>query len=158
MMKISFLIYEPLPELKEMARRMERVAALGYHGIELSAFHPLPYPIEEITALSEKYRLPVVSLLSGWSYGNEGLCLCSPDADVRKRAVDRLIDYVDQGGRLGAVVVMGLMQGLRSDEADETKANERILECLRPVARAAERSGTLVIEPVNHLQVGFNHT
>jgi sugar phosphate isomerase/epimerase len=51
------------------------------------------------------------------------------------------------------------MQGLRSDEADETRANERIAACLRPVADAAVAQGTtVVLEPVNHLQVGFNHT
>src|SRR5262249_8911002 len=48
---------------------------------------------------------------------------------------------------------------LRADEPDETKANERIAACLRPVAEAAAERGTVVVlEPVNHLQVGFNHT
>src|SRR5262249_10158602 len=52
-----------------------------------------------------------------------------------------------------------LMQGLRSDEPDEAQANARIAACLRPVAEAAaERGTTVVLEPVNHLQVGFNHT
>src|SRR5262249_34019403 len=38
-------------------------------------------------------------------------------------------------------------------------ANERIAACVRPVAdAAAERGTTIVLEPVNHLQVGFNHT
>jgi D-psicose/D-tagatose/L-ribulose 3-epimerase len=51
------------------------------------------------------------------------------------------------------------MQGLRSDEADPEVANERIVAGLRDVSRAAEAQGVrLVIEPVNHLQVGFNHT
>ena len=158
-MKTSFLIYEPLPELAELARRMERIAALGYHGIELSAFHPPTYPVEQIISLSEKFRLPVVSLLSGWSYAHEGHCLASPDADVRRRAVERLTDYAVQAGRLNAVVVVGLMQGFRSDEPDEAKANERIVECFRASGKAAQRHGaTIVIEPVNHLQVGFNHS
>jgi D-psicose/D-tagatose/L-ribulose 3-epimerase len=138
---------------------MGRIAGLGYQGIELSASHPLPYPIEEVIALSQKHKLPVVSLLSGWSYSNEGLCLSSPNADVRHRAMDRLIEYAGHAARLGAVLVVGLMQGLRSDESDEAVANERIAACLRPAAdAAAELGATLVLEPVNHLQVGFNHT
>src|SRR5262245_14920308 len=146
-MKISFLIYEPLPELAELARRMERIAALGYHGIELSAFHPPTYPAEEIVRLSEKFRLPVVSLLSGWSYANEGFCLASPDADMRRRAVERLTDYAAQAARLSAVVVVGLMQGFRSDEPDEAKANDRIVECFQAAGKAAHRHGaTIVIE------------
>jgi sugar phosphate isomerase/epimerase len=157
--KLSFLFYEPVTDLGELDRRMGRIASLGYQGIELSASHPLPYPVEEIVTLSLKHGLPVVSLLSGWSYSNEGLCLASPRIDVRQRAVDRLISYTGHAARLGAVLVVGLMQGLRSDEPDETEANGRIADCLRPVAEAAAQQGaTVVLEPVNHLQVGFNHT
>jgi sugar phosphate isomerase/epimerase len=158
-MKISYLMYEPVPELHELDRRMGRVAELGYRGIELVATHPLGYPIEEVAALSARHGLPVVSLLSGWSYAHEGLCLSSPAAGVRDRAVNRLGEYVGHAARLGALVVVGLMQGLRSDEPDEGLANDRIVECLRKVARVAESEGVdMVIEPVNHLQVGFNHT
>jgi sugar phosphate isomerase/epimerase len=157
--KLSFLFYAPVMDLNDLDRRMERIAGLGYSGIELTASHPMPYPVEEIVALTRKHGLPVVSLLSGWSYANEGLCLSSPRAEVRQRAIDRLIEYAGHAARLGAVLVVGLMQGLRSDEPDETEANQRIAACLRPVADAAARQGAaVVLEPVNHLQVGFNHT
>src|SRR5262245_43250588 len=124
--RLSFLLYAPVPGLGELDRLMGRIKGLGYSGIELTACHPMPYPAEEIIALSRKHGLPVVSLLSGWSYGNEGLCLASPRAEVRDAAVARLIEYAGLAGRLGAVLVVGLMQGLRSDEPDEQKANERI--------------------------------
>lgn len=157
--KLSFLLYEPVADLAELDRRMTRVAGLGYNGIELTASHPPPYPVEEVLALTRKHSLPVVSLLSGWSYANEGLCLASPREDVRRRAVERLIEYTEYAARLGAVLVVGLMQGLRSDEPAEADANRRIAACLRPVAEAAAARGTMVVlEPVNHLQVGFNHT
>src|SRR5439155_4420670 len=69
------------------------------------------------------------------------------------------IEYAGHAATLGAVLVVGLMQGLRTDEADEAEANRRIAACLRAVADAAvERGATVVLEPVNHLQVGFNHT
>jgi sugar phosphate isomerase/epimerase len=158
-MKPSFLLYAPVPNLADLDRRMGVVASLGYRGIELTASHPFPYPVEEVRALTRKHSLPVVSMLSGWSYANEGLCLASPRAEVRQQAVDRLIQYAGYAAEVGAVLVVGLMQGLRSDEPDEAKANERIAACLRPIAEAAAHRGTtLVLEPVNHLQVGFNHT
>ncbi len=158
-MKLSFLICEPVGDLAELAARMARLAALGYHGVELAAKHPFDYPLAEVAALSERFDLPVVSLLSGWSYSHEGLCLCHPNAEVRSRAVERLKGYVDAAAQLNAVLVVGLMQGLRSDEPDEGAAAARIRACLGEVAeRAAERNVSLVIEPVNHLQVGFHHT
>src|ERR1043166_6069793 len=118
-MKISYIVCDPVSQAAELERRMERLGSLGYHGIELVVTHPPGCPIEQVAALSEKHRLPVVSLLSGWSYANEGLCLSSKDAGVRGRAVERLGDYIGLAARLNSIVVVGLMQGLRSDEPDE---------------------------------------
>lgn len=158
-MKFSFLFYEPIPTLGDLDRRMARLKSLGYDGIELSASHPFPYVAEEVLALSRKNSLPVVSMLSGWSYGNEKLCLSSPRGEVREQAVQRLIEYAGYTARLGAVLVVGQMQGFRSDEPDEAVAQERIAAGLAAVAAGAQKcGGTLVLEPVNHLQVGFNHT
>jgi sugar phosphate isomerase/epimerase len=109
--------------------------------------------------VAERNRMPIVSFLSGWSYGHEKLCLASPDPAVRQRAVERLGTYVDYAAPLGAVIVVGLMQGLRSDEPDGALAADRIADCLRRAAeRATANKVTLVLEPVNHLQVGFHHT
>ncbi len=156
-MRFSFLFYEPIPTIAELDRRMGILASLGYQGVELSAFHPTTYSADEIAGLTQKHRLPVVSFLTGWSYPNEKLCLSSPDSLVR-RAVCRLNDYVDQAATLDALIVVGLMQGLRSDEPDPTIANDRIVEGLRRVAGTAHDRGiAIVLEPVNHLQVGFNH-
>jgi sugar phosphate isomerase/epimerase len=158
-MKTSYLMYDPVPGLADLERTFAGVAALGYHGIELVATHPLSYSVNEVVELSEKYQLPVVSLLSGWSYANEGLCLSSPDPGVRARAVARISEYVGHAARLGKIVVVGLMQGLRKDEPDEEVANGRIAEGLTRAARVAEEQDvTIVLEPVNHQQVGFNHT
>ena len=158
-MKFSFILCDPVPDLGELAARMGRLARLGYQGVELVATHPLGYAADELAAVTEQTGLPVVSLLSGWSYSNEGLCLSSPDQAIRDGAVARLIEYVHVANRLNALVVVGLMQGLRSDEPDASIANVRITEALTRVARVAEdRHVPLIIEPVNHLQVGVNHT
>lgn len=158
-MKFSYIMCDPVPQLGELAARMTRLAELGYQGVELVATHPLGYDVDQLAAVADQSRLPVVSLLSGWSYSNEGLGLSSPDDAIRDRAVTRLIEYVELAERLGAIVVVGLMQGLRGDEPDPAVANTRIVEALARVARRAEAGRvSLIIEPVNHLQVGFNHT
>jgi 5-keto-L-gluconate epimerase len=158
-MKFSYILCDPVTDLAALAARMRRVAELGYDGIELVATHPLGYPIEDLAALAQRTRLPVVSLLSGWSYSNEGLCLSSPDEAIRVRAVERLIGYVELAERLGSLVVVGLMQGFRKDEPDPAVAKGRIAASLAQVARVAEdRRVPIILEPVNHLQVGFNHT
>lgn len=158
-MKLSFLFYEPIPDLAELSRRMKRLAELGYAGVELSAMHPPPYSSDDLKRLSDQHGMPIVSFLSGWSYGHEKLCLASPDPKIRDRAVERLRSYVDYAAPLGSLIVVGLMQGFRSDEPDGAVAAERIVDCLRRAAeRAVEQNVSLVLEPVNHLQVGFHHT
>ena len=62
---------------------MELFSEFGYDAIELKVAHPPGFFIEDVISLSERHELPVVSLLSGWSYGAEGLCLSSTDAQVR---------------------------------------------------------------------------
>src|SRR4051794_21776089 len=135
------------------------LADLGYDGIEIHATHPLGFAVDDLAARAADLGLPVVSLLSGWSYANEGLALCSRDASVRDGAVVRLIEYVEIGAELRSLVVVGLLQGLAADEPDPAVAGERIARALTRVARVAEDRGVrLVIEPVNHLQVGFTRT
>ena len=114
---------------------------------------------DHLAARADELSLPVVSLLSGWSYANEGLSLSSPTASVRDRAVARLTEYLEMAAKLDALLVVGLLQGLRSDEPDPTIGNDRIAEAMTRVAREAEDRGvSIVVEPVNHLQVGFTHT
>ena len=94
-MKFSFILCDPVPQLGELTARMGLLAELGYDGVELVATHPLGFDVEELAAAAERLELPVVSLLSGWSYSNEGLCLSSPVETTRHRAVERLIEYVE---------------------------------------------------------------
>ena len=78
---------------------------------------------------------------------------------VRQGTVERLKGYLEPAKRFNAILVVGLLQGLRCDEADAQRANERIIAGLREVGLAAMQQGVeLVIEPVNHLQVGFNNS
>jgi sugar phosphate isomerase/epimerase len=157
-MKFSFLFYEPIGTLEGLEHAMKALKALGYEGIELSACHPMPYPAKAIWELAARCGMPVVSLLSGWSYTYEGLCLSTADESVRRRAVERLCEYVELAYELGALVVVGLMQGVAADEPDSAKAGERIAACLREVAAVAVGRGvTVALEPVNHLQVAFHN-
>src|SRR3569623_1674637 len=125
-MQLIFLICEHVRAVMELGSRMEQLAALGYQGVELTAKHPFDYPLAEVAALAQRFDLPIGSLLSGWSYLHEGLCLCSPSAEIRSRAVERLKGYVDAAAQLSAVLVVGLMQGLRRDEPNEDLAAARI--------------------------------
>ena len=130
----------------------------GYAGVELNLTPDVLNRLDELESMIAANGLVVPALLTGAAY-EEGLCMSSPDPEIRKRTVERLKSYLDAASRFNAILVVGLLQGLRSDEANPVVANQRIVTCLREVGLVALDKGVeFVIEPVNHLQVGFNNS
>jgi sugar phosphate isomerase/epimerase len=162
MVKLSYIIVEGLDSfgsLENFTAALRHLHELGYAGVEFNLTQPAPFEVEELARFVESIHLPVVSFLTGANYFKDGLCLSSPHAEVRQRAVERLQDCAKIAARFGAVIVIGLMQGFLSDEPDRVVGAARIEECLKQVVEAAERHGTtLVLEPVNHLQAGFHNS
>jgi D-psicose/D-tagatose/L-ribulose 3-epimerase len=161
MTRLSYIV---LPRLSAFASPNDlwRIFALlrecGYEGVEFNITEPLGIGPDELKRLLDEFGLVVPSFLTGEAY-NDGLCLCSPQAETRARTVRRLISYLDTARQFNAVLVVGLLQGLRRDEPDPVVAQRRIVEGMKQVAAAAGSKGVeLVIEPVNHLQVGFNNS
>lgn len=161
MIPLSFIVLPKLSAFESVDRLERNLAFLrdcGYTGVEFNLAEPLGIEPDELERLVRKNGLAVASFLTGDAY-SDGLCLCAPNAEVRARTVARLISYLETARRFSAVMVVGLLQGLRSDEPDPAVAKRRIAEGLMRVAEAAVQKGVeLVIEPVNHLQVGFNNS
>ena len=134
------------------------IGSSGYTGVELNLTPELVSRLDEIERAARENKLRIVSLLTGVAY-EDGLCLSSPDESIREMTVARLVENLETAERFNAILVVGMLQGLRSDEPDPDVANERIVSCLQLVGREAESKGIdIVVEPVNHLQVGFNHS
>ena len=161
MIHYSFIITEPLSSFSSPDQLRGVLALLkecGYEGVELNLAEPPEVDLDRMDQWLTELGLIVPAFLTGGAYG-EGLCLSSPDEAVRDRTAARLIRYLDTAAAFDALLVIGLLQGLRSDEPDPDVANGRIAAGLRKVASAAEQRGVqMVLEPVNHLQVGFNNS
>jgi sugar phosphate isomerase/epimerase len=158
--RYSFIVIERLADLGEdaLSMRLRLLADLGYRGAEFQLGRPQGIDLDRLERFLDDCRLVVPSFLTGEAY-SDGLCLCSPDPSIRKETVNRLIGYLPTVRRFKAVMVVGLLQGRPSDEANLELAVARIEDCLKRVADAAEGAGVdVVIEPVNHLQVGFHNS
>ena len=157
MFRYSYIIID-FSEIKDLQATFSLLKDCGYAGVELNLTPDVLNRLDKIESTVAANGLVVPALLTGAAY-EEGLCLSSPDAEIRKRTVDRLKSYLNAATRFDAILVVGLLQGLRSDEADPVAANQRIVASLREVGLAALGVGVeFVIEPVNHLQVGFNNS
>jgi sugar phosphate isomerase/epimerase len=161
MIHYSFMVIEGLNTLgdeSQVRRLLAFINECGYEGIELNLDLPPAVPFGQLERWVGEAGLVIPSFLTGGAY-NRGLCLSSPDPGVRQRTAEHLTRCLEVAMRFKSILVVGLLQGFRKDEPDPARANERIAGCLRQVMDRAEPLGVdLVIEPVNHLQVGFNNS
>ena len=158
MFRYSYILVDFSAIERDVQAALIFIKTCGYAGVELSLTAQVLDRMGELEATLRDNELEVPALLTGAAY-EEGLCLSSPDPGIRLRTVERLTGYLEVARRFNALLVVGLLQGLRCDEADTEVANQRIVAGLREVGLAALREGVeLVVEPVNHLQVGFNNS
>ena len=160
MAKYSYMIFEPLSSLEpeQLRANLEQIAECGYEGVELNLVQPTAVDLETLESWLRDLGLVIPSFLTGAVYGSD-CCMASPELGARRRAVEHLFDCLETAARFGAIIVVGLLQGQRSDESNTQTAHQRIVDCLREVGtRAVEMGVGVVIEPINHLQVGFNHS
>ena len=161
MFRYSYIIIPPLESLGFEQRVRETLALLkecGYAGVEVNLTDSPALDLDRLEQWLDELDLVIPSFLTGEAYG-QGLCLSSPDPSIRQKTVDRLVSFLEVARRFKAILVVGLLQGLLSDEPEVAAAQERIRGGLSQVASQAEAKGVdVVMEPVNHLQVGFNNS
>jgi D-psicose/D-tagatose/L-ribulose 3-epimerase len=160
MPQLSYIVVDTPAKLPgdQLQRVLASLSAIGYDGAELNLTDPPGVDLDRLHQWLTDLNLVIPSFMTGEAY-KDGLCLSSPELSVRKQTVERLIGYLDTARRFNSVLAVGLLQGLRTDEPDSQIANDRIVACLREVAAAAEdKEVEFVLEPVNHLQVGFNNS
>ena len=162
MPKLSYIAIgrpDSFGSFEEFAAVLRRVKDLGYQGVEFNLARAADLEVDALVRFLESIDLPVAAFMTGTNYFSEGLCLSSPQPAVRQRAVERLQESAVVAARFETILVVGQMQGFRSDEPDRAVAEARIEECLKQVVESAEREGVLVVlEPVCHLQTGFNNS
>lgn len=161
MPKLGFMLNPPqeYPEWGSFGDALGVLADAGFDGVELGLGDPADVDVERLEVELARRELRLCGIGTGAAYLRDGLCLSSPDAAVRHGAVDRLRAHIDLAARFGAIVVIGLLLGLKSDEPDRDVANTRAAGVLLRVAENAERRRVqLVLEPVNRFEAGHNHT
>lgn len=131
-------------------------ADCGYDGVELQIKNPATRDVGELRRLMERYHLEIPAITSGMEYFGNGLSLISDDADVRKRAVDRLAEHIALAAELGSMVLLGSMRGVIDDFARYGELEARLLENVEKVQAVAERLQVdVVFEPINLYVINY---
>jgi 5-keto-L-gluconate epimerase len=135
------------------------LAGIGFDGVEVAIRDPAQIDVEAVAAAAERSGIAVPAVGTGQAYVEEGLCLTAADEPVRVRAVARLLAQVAAARRLGALLIVGLIHGPIPPETGRPVAEDRLLEGLGTVARAARTAGVrIVVEPINRYESNWLNT
>jgi sugar phosphate isomerase/epimerase len=133
---------------------------LGCEGVELHLRHASDVDTNDVLDLAARHSLQVPTLGTGLAAGIDGLAFSSPDASVRRRAVERVKGHVELAARLGSAVIIGSLSGrVGPDPARRGELRNAALGCLGECCRAATSAGvTMLLEPLNRYECDYLNT
>lgn len=142
--------------LKEI---VERVAKLGYDGIELVG-EPKIYQPKEVNSLIKDYNLTITSICGMHPGPEEGdlRALCHPDAKERQSAIDYVRACIDlaRGVKAPSVLVVPNLVGRPQYFVSKEEDTKWAVDSLKKVSQyAKEQKIVLTIEPINRYEVGL---
>jgi sugar phosphate isomerase/epimerase len=164
-MKLSLVLstdvarFEAVVYKGDVHRHLAEIAALGYDGVELAVRDPDTVDLAAIETSLRAERLAVSALGTGQAYGEDGLSLTDPRAEIRAEAMRRLQGHIQLAAQLGAVVIVGLIRGRATPETPRAQALAWLEAALGDCAAHAEAHGVrLVLEPINRYETDLINT
>lgn len=145
---------------------LERVAALGYDGVELAVRDPAEVDGPALADRCARLGLPVAALGTGQAFLRDGLALASPAAGIRRATIERLRRHVHLATVLntlpgapaaGVQVIVGLIRGWAG--ADRSAAMGWLREGLEAILPQADAAGVgVVLEPISRFELDTLNT
>jgi 5-keto-L-gluconate epimerase len=135
---------------------MEKVARLGYDGVELALLDADEIKVDVIRKALETYALEVPVVSSGRVFAEGHVWFTHPDKTVRDQAVELMKGLIRLAAQFGAKVNVGRVRGFIAPDESCATAEGRFVECLRECADfAGERQVQMLIEPVNRYETNY---
>lgn len=164
-MKLSLLVATPEVRGGPLAllsgsfeERLTKAAALGYDGVELMCRNPALIDAHAIRRSLAASGLEAPAIVTGEVFGEDKLCLVSPDAEVGCAALQRLCALVDLAAIWGAVVNVGRVRGRLDWLPAGSDGRALMIAALRELADYARPRGVrITLEAVNRYEVDSLH-
>jgi len=139
----------------KLAKSIQKVAKLGYDGVELALLDSSQVNLPEIKALLTEYHLELPVISTGQVFADAKLWLTHPDRIIRGKTVERLKSLIDLASEFGAMVNIGRVRG-PLDPQDPKTSEERFIEGIRACGDYGKRRGVrIILEPVNRYEINF---
>lgn len=129
----------PIEQLCEQAKE------IGYEGLEIQLANPMQFDWEHIKKVTADYGLEVVAFATGRELGENGLCLISDDAAVRRASIERLKEHIDCASVVGADVIVGSMRAKLLGRPDSDRYLGYHREAVLELADYAKQKNTNIL-------------
>jgi sugar phosphate isomerase/epimerase len=129
---------------------ISRAHEIGYDAVEFHIADSAEVNANQILQACGAHRISISSIGTGLAFSRDGMTLAHHYKRIRHRAVDRLRTFIELGGKLGSVVIVGLIKGLVPDSDDQSTYKCHPMDAVATCLPMAESYGaTLVLEAVN---------
>ena len=153
-MRLAYMI--ATPELKafpaawigDFEHSIPRIAEIGYDGVELQVRDPADFDGAALGRCCESVGIKVSAVSTGGLGAADGLYLMSPDADVRRRAIERYRSVLELAASYGVDASIGRFRGMAAWAPDRQTALGWLRSALEELLPVAERlTVRIVLEP-----------
>lgn len=145
--------FEALAYKGDLETSLGKIAWLGYDGVELAIRDPRLVDAGKLLNILGRQGLQVPAIGTGQAWGEEGLSFTSTDPSIRQSAVERIKSHIALARQLEALVIIGLIRGIKPKDLPRAQAMQYLMESLQRCAEyAAEEGVRMVLEPINRYE------
>ena len=152
-MKLAYSVGTPEVNVPLMAfcgdfeQNVADIKAIGYEAIELFVRSPKEMRVDDVRRVIDRSGLEVAAIATNPAMLQDGLNLLHPDADIRRQAVERVIDLIDFSAEYHAPVCIGKYRG-QIWKGDEDAAWRELGKALKRICdHAGEKGASIMLEP-----------
>lgn len=133
-----------------------RAAALGFDAVEIFPPSAAALPEPELRQLLKRRRLQLAAVGSGAGALIHGWTLTNPDASIRARAREFILEIIDRAALFQAPAIIGSMQGRIPEGLARKQVEQWLAVGLQALARHAMACGVpLLYEPLNRYETNL---
>ena len=118
----------------ELGSSFRLLGELGYEAAELMVRDGSELRAGEIARMAGDCGLAIPAVSTGQMRKEDGLQLCSPNGELRRRSIDRTKQLLDFAAELGAQVNIGTLRGTLPDRDRGVESLVELLEHSRGIA------------------------
>jgi sugar phosphate isomerase/epimerase len=140
--------YRDNEHFREVLRTLQ---SLNFSGVELNVVHPERIIPDDLTEYLNEYELPMTMFATGATAKVLDLSLSSTDESVRKRSVDKCLEFIEFARFFNAGVIAGFLKGGTGPDREQRRQSFRT-SLLEVAPRALQNEVPLLVEATNRYE------